>query len=485
MLFRKYGSAIVSLLLLLFPSSALALLCPGNAGHEQVILSGMVVRTELVRSPNATVSLGDTPLSRLHNDLSVMSVIEVDVDRVLKGAAREGDIVQVFVPQRWGGSRHIQTGPIVVGGRRKDDGTIWRLSCDITISAGSMEDLHREFDDELARIWHISQEYSAILGGRSPQDVSPGDRARLTALLDQIDDFDRLADFYRQRYVVERDLESAADYAFSLYKLGDIKKFDALMEELSIFYEGNPALTSIENTILMTEGKPWAYPARNLSALNFKKGLVITKADFSGQALVNVVTPNIYADKIKLSNSRILDFRARVGSIVDGDLRNSFISNMSLGSGGWGNNRDFPFIARRASFASAVVTELNLSGDFTLGVFRDLRGQKLSLVGDFDYANFDRARVDDVRLNYVSLRGASFRGAHFTNSRFDNVDLRGADLTGAIFDGEVNWTGIKYDEDTKMPVGGLPPPPKRKLHPYGPPGLPDIPLPVLRRNSIP
>jgi uncharacterized protein YjbI with pentapeptide repeats len=452
--------------------SAMALSCGNEDGFEEILFTGRVLNV-LPAEGQLTPEKTEKRFEKVERArFQKTSVIDVRVENVLKGSVYKDSVVRVVIPPAWdvtseGKKIDVKTGAIFIGGRRFDDENIWWSSCYQMLQGRSVLDI--DWDGEVSsqwvgyreylNIWKVARRYDDLVDGRSPSAVSPEGSASIDALLSEIGDFDRLLDFHRKRYFVDKNLANGGDYAFALLKAGDAAAATELLRVLKGIYGTTPTITSVENTIKLTEGEPANVPLRNLSALSFSKGMIVDDVNFSGERISNVRASSISANSAEFSNSVLSNIKVESGVLADADFSRVHFVDVDF-SNPYPNRAPgtYHFVARRASLQQAVAERLTLDGDFSEANFQDVSAKVMKLGGSFQKAVFDNASIENLSIRNADFRGASMRGVRLKNSHMSSVDLRGVDFTGALLEGTLDWIAINYDETTIWPRGELPEP---------------------------
>ncbi|WP_171049021.1 pentapeptide repeat-containing protein [Rhizobium sp. MHM7A] len=468
----KIKAAILAIFVSFVATPALALSCMGERGSEQILFTGQVTNVSpadgYISPRTEEKRFAEIERARFQKT----SVIDVLVEKVLKGGVSRGSLIQVVIPPGWNGISEgrkvdVKTGAILIGASRGNDGNIWWGDCNPIWQGSAVSDIDWDGDPtdqwegyrSLLKVWKIARQYDVLLDGRSPAAVPPEVSASIDALLSEIRDFDRILDFYRKRYYVDENQLNGADYAFALLRSGDVATAKELLRSLDGAYGKSHATSTVENSIKLVAGEPANTPLRSLSALSFRNGLIVNGGDFRGQRIVNVQAASFSAAEAIFSGATISNFEAPKGTLVEADFSRARFVGVRFSNPYQGAHPgSYHFDARRASFRNSTVEGLALDGDFTQGDFRNVSGKGLYLNGNFRSANFDNVNIDQISIERADLRGASMRNVRFKNSRLGDVDLRGVNFTGAVFEGKSEWHGVEFDETTIWPHDELPDP---------------------------
>lgn len=461
-----------SLLVCLFASPAFALSCQNEPAFDQILLTGQVIKIS-----SADGYLSPREVIRKHAEIEKArfqktSVIHVQVEKVLKGGVSRGSVVQVIIPPGWammpeGEKMNVDTGAILIGARRSQDNSFWWSDCyaiwqgstlaqiDWDGSANGQWGGYRNY----LKVWETASQLEPLLDGRAPAAVSLETSKKVDALMTEIKDFDRLLDFHRKRYYVQKNVVNGADYAFALLKAGEIDAAKALLQSLIKTYGTSPEISAVENMMELVAGRSAGAPLRNISGLSFRERLMLDKGVFRGQRIVNVKANDLSAASAKFQAATLSDVEALKGILVDADFSSARLLNVGFADPyRAARPGTYDFDARRVSFRGASLENVILGGDFSQGDFSNISGRQLDLSGSFGEANFDNAVLDQVEITKSDLRGASMKGMRLKNSRFSSVDLRGVDFTGTVIEGKTEWNDVEHDASTLWPNGELPAP---------------------------
>lgn len=135
----------------------------------------------------------------------------------------------------------------------------------------------------------------------------------------------------------------------------------------------------------------------------------------------------------------------RNADLADADLRGVELTEMDFAAGRFDN----------ADLTKSTLTGADLKN-------ASLRGATLTKAESgwgltLNDADLDGADLTRVRFTGVSLLRTTLRGATLASAAFSNCDLRGADLSTALQLADATFEHCRYDEQTLLPEGFMPP----------------------------